>query len=100
MCPGCKARFHNSPAAQTVPALSRDVQNKPGGIISPSPSALAPADKETGNDYHDQDQPESCDNPRHIFALALIRFPFAFSAGTITWPSLKTALSTETNSGS
>ena len=47
--------------------------------ISPSPSALAPADKETGNDYHDHDQPESCDDPRHIFALALVHFAFAFS---------------------
>jgi hypothetical protein len=74
------ARFHNSRRRKPFPALSRDVQNKPGGIISPWPSALAPADKETGNDDHDHDQPESCDDPRHIFALALVHFAFAFSA--------------------
>jgi len=30
----------------------------------------------------------------------LLHFPFAFSAGTMTWPSLKTTFSTEANSGS
>src|SRR5712672_3578438 len=35
------ARFHNSRRRKPFPALSRDVQNKPGGIISPWPSALA-----------------------------------------------------------
>jgi hypothetical protein len=35
----------------------------------------------------------------HLRQYRLVHFPLTFNVGTITWPSLKTVLSTETNSG-